>query len=260
MRFQSYLISEDREYLEYCHAIDYIFSEEYSESNLSEMINENVFARIKELVSGSLLTVFKSIKSEIESIAESIGIGVRELVDAFKQRDVFLMLKAIGFNIGILMKGIHQLTGLIRQGLLGIFKEIHDLGLVQRIKSGAMKVDDVLNKYPLLKKVSGIAVAGILFYIWLNMTFIGNLDYDFNFSDMVAALKGNYTISDMFISPEGLLLMTLFNTGSLISAPWLGSTMYNLILALTYTGYVHLKKNDYEVLRKLKSKIKTKSV
>jgi hypothetical protein len=48
------------------------------------------------------------------------------------------------------------------------------------------------------------------------MTFIGDLDYDFNFSDLIAALKGSFSIADLFTSPNGLMLIALFGTGSML--------------------------------------------
>ena len=45
-----------------------------------------------------------------------------------------------------------------------------------------MKVDQVIQKYPKIAKVTGIVVAGLLLFMWINMTFIGDLDYDFNFN------------------------------------------------------------------------------
>ena len=124
-----------------------------------------------------------------------------------------------------------------------------------------MKVDEVLDRYPKLKMVTGFVVAGLLLYIWLNMTFIGDLDYDFNFTDLTNALGGSFSIADLFVSPEGLMLMTLFGTGAAfgLSIPWLGKTAFNLTLAIVYTGYARLKgkdKNWKESLKRFKKKIR----
>jgi hypothetical protein len=138
-----------------------------------------------------------------------------------------------------MLKCLNELTTLIDKGLLTIFKEIYKLKIFQKLKSGAIKIDEVLDQYPTLKKISGFGMAGILLYIWLNMTFIGSFGYDFNFSDIIGALQGSYQIADLFVSPQGLMLMTLFGTGSLfgLSIPWLGRSLYNLTLAIIYNGY-----------------------
>ncbi len=88
------------------------------------------------------------------------------------------------------------------------------------------------------------------------MTFIGDLDYDFNWGDIIGALSGSFTITDLFLSPSGLMMITLFLTGGLISVPWLGSSSYNILVALFYTGYTKLKGKDFNILKNIKAKIK----
>lgn len=156
-----------------------------------------------------------------------------------------------------MFRAITETGKLVRQGLFKIFERISKNKYIEKLRNGVMKIDDFFNEHPLLKKVTGIVVAGILIYIWLSMTFIGDLDYDFNWSDIIAALMGSFTLTDMFLSPSGLMMMTLFVTGGLISFPWLGSSIYNLVVALTYTGYKMIRdRKDNEVLKKLKRFIK----
>ena len=183
-----------------------------------------------------------------------------DIYQAFKEKSVFEILKAVGFKIEKLFKAVLKFTNLIRQGLTKVFEEIHKLGIIQLLQKGVMKVDDFLNRYPLLKKVVGPALVGLLLFMWLNMTFIGDLDYDFNFDDIVGALNGNFTLVDLFISPKGLMLITLFLTGLLsggaISIPWLVHSHYNLALAFVYTGLRRVKTGS-KVISIIKGLIKT---
>lgn len=99
--------------------------------------------------------------------------------------------------------------------------------------------------------------------MWLNMTFIGDVEYDLDFSNIFAAISGNFSIADLFISTEGLTLIALFGTGVLfgISVPWLGRGIYNLILSLVYTISRKVKDKDKSLndsLKKIKNKIQTK--
>ena len=93
------------------------------------------------------------------------------------------------------------------------------------------------------------------------MTFIGDLDYDFNFTNVVNSLQGRYSITDLFVSADGLMLIALFGSGTAfgLSMPWLGAKSYNLLLALTYTGYYrYIKPNERKgsaALKSLKQKI-----
>ena len=225
--------------------------------NESYLINEGIFDKLKDLnlVKG-LIDFFNDIKEIINALASEFKLGVKEIIKAFKNRDVFGVLKAFGFNLKLMIKSINAFTGIIRKGILKIFEEMASTGVFQKIRSGALKVDEVLNRYPLLKKVAGIAVAGLLLYIWLNMTFIGDMDYDFNFGDLVAALRGSFSLADLFVSPSGLMLIALLGTGSLLglSAPWLGKSSYNLIMGLSYTAFAKIKESA--LMAKIKKKLK----
>ena len=95
------------------------------------------------------------------------------------------------------------------------------------------------------------------------MTFIAkysDVDYDVSFSDIVSAivlaLTGNFLLADLFASPSGFMVITLFFAGSLISFPWLGLTIINFSMAVVYTGYKKFKNSDRATLRKIQSKIK----
>ena len=234
----------------YCNAIDKV---------LIDKLDEGVFDSIKNLkITGSLIKVFKELKSSIVDISKQFDIGLSDIVIAFKQRDIFGLLRSVGFKIKLLFKSINALSTAVRGGLFSIFKEIADSGIMQKIRSGVMKIDDVLNQYPKLKKIGGLVIAGLLLYMWLNMTFIGDLDYDFNFGDIAAALKGSFSLTDLFTSPSGLMLITLFGTGSLLglSVPWLGKSLYNFTVAIVYTGFIKSKKAGFN-LSTIKSKIKT---
>lgn len=234
-------------YESYCIAIDMVFENKLKEEFFYGCITEGFFDNIKRMnLSREFVRLFRDLKRNIQKLARDFRLNLTDIINAFKQKDVFKILKAFGFNFLLIFRAMNEFTKAIRGGLLAIFREIFKLGIFKKIRSGAMKVDEFLDKYPKLKKVSGFLIAGILLYIWLNMTFIGDLDYDFNFSDLTNALAGTFSITDLFVSPEGLMLMTLFGTGMAfgLSIPWLGKSAYNLTLAIVYTGYARLKGKD----------------
>lgn len=267
MRLENYLVEEEivtsLTYEDYCCVMDYVFSEEYTEEGLEHILSESFVGRLVGKVKDKAVEYFKrsfkAIKNELVSIMAEFKMGWKELVIAFKERNIWNFFNAIKFNIKGLIKSVAALGKFVRQGLFAIFNDLAKTKTFQKIQAGTMKVDEVMDRYPLLKKVTGIVVAGLLFYIWLNMTFIGDLDYDFNFTTLAAAFAGAYTLTELFASPDGLVLMTLFATGGLISVAWLGSTVGNLTLALVYTAFTHLRGRDLMIvdkLKKMKKKIK----
>lgn len=242
----------------YCGAIDLVFEERLNESYFYSSLDESLLGNIRKLnISRGLIKVFNELKYNIQKVAKDFKMNLAQMIQAFKNREVFDMLKAFGFNFKLIFRAIGAFTNALRGGLLEVFKEMARTKTFQKIRRGAIKIDEVLDKYPILRRVTGIVVAGLLLYIWLNMTFIGDLDYDFNFSDTVAALHGSFSIANIFTSPEGLMLITLFGTGAAfgLSVPWLGKSLYNLTLAVIYTGYAKLK-GDKKKIAQLKKKMR----
>jgi hypothetical protein len=220
-------------------------------------LDEDIITYIRNLrLTREWINIFRHLKRELDKIAKDFKINYLDIVKSFQNKDVYNFLKAFRFNIRLILRGFTELSAFFRSGLLAVFKSIYRTKAIQKLRSGALKVDEFLNRYPLLKKIGGLAIAALLLYIWLNMTFIGDLDYDFNFSDIVGALKGSFSIADLFVSPSGLMLVTLFGSGAALglSMPWLGKKAYNLILAIFYTTYDKVKGNK-DILKRVQRKL-----
>jgi len=242
----------------YCGALESAFEQTLTESYFHSYLDENIFGNIRKLnLARGLVRVFNELRYNIQKVAKDFMMNLNDLISAFKNRNVYDMLRAFGFNFKLVFRAISAFTNALKGGLLEVFRDLARTKGFQKIRRGAIKVDEILDKYPILKRLTGIVVAGLLLYIWLNMTFIGDLDYDFNFTDTVAALHGSFSIADLFTSPEGLMLMTLFGTGFAfgLSVPWLGKSLYNLTLAIFYTGYAKIK-GDKKKLAQIKKKMR----
>jgi hypothetical protein len=243
---QSDSLSEDYAFVThelYCEALDAAQMGILTESYFEPYLDEGIWDEIKKLnVASQLVSVFKEIQAFLVDLKDSVKIGISDLVEAFKQRDVFAVLKVFGFSIMKVFKVIQAATGFVRQGILKIFEEIHKTGMIQKLQKGVIKIDEFMDKYPLLKKVTGIAIAGLLIYIWLNMSFIGDPEFDLDLSVVAGALSGNYTLADLFLSPSGLAMLALLATGAMgLLFPWLGAKVYNTVLAFAYTGFKKIK-------------------
>ena len=231
-------------YEQYCNAID------------TTMLHEGAFNDLKGKMSPVFFRAFRETKGTLDKIGKDFKIGGSDLLAAIKQKDFFKIFKAFGFNIKLMLKSMNSLSELIRKGLMSVFAKLAKTKTIQKIRKGLIKVDDLVQQHPILATVTGVGVAGLLLYIWLNMTFIGNLDYDFDFSDMASALKGDFSLADLFTSDSGLMMVALFGSGAMfgLSVPWLGKTAYNLITAIFYTLFK--KKKHKTLVTKLKKYIK----
>lgn len=219
-----------------------------------------IWDKIKDLnISKDLVKLFNQLGDFVGNLKDQFGIGLDKVVKAFKQRDIFALLKAIGFNIQVLFKAVQAGAKAISGGLLKIFEEIHKNGMFQKLQKGLMTVDELLNKYPMIKKVGGIAVAGILLFIWMNMSFTGDASFDLDLGIIILALHGSFSLAQLFGSPSGLMMIALLATGFMgISFPWIGHNVLNLVLALIYTGFTKLK--DSQMMKALKSHLELKKI
>ena len=187
------------------------------------------------------LTKFASdLKGHLSGWVEQLGLSMTDVLRAFLSRDVFNFLSKVGFNLSKALKAVNQALSVVKTGLVRTFERIEKEGWLQKLQQGTAKIDELLSHYPLLKKLTGPVVAGLLIYMWFSMSFTGSLSYDMDLSHIVDALAGSYSIQDLLATPNGLAQMTLLVTGVLtggaLSFPWLGASLANFILALLYTG------------------------
>lgn len=219
------------------------------------MLPESALPAMDEGILDRITGAFRKLKKELKLLVDELMMDAGLIMDALKQKTVFGILKAFGFSLKALLKSLNKLTGLFRKGLHKVFEELHKTGLIQAVHAGTTKVDAIMDQFPLLKKLTGPLIAALLFYIWVNMTFVGDFGYDFDWSDMAAALAGNYSLAELFTSPAGLMTVTLFATGGLVSVAWLGSTGANALLAIIYTGLQHLKGSTNPTVKRIRARM-----
>jgi hypothetical protein len=139
------------------------------------------------------------------------------------------------------------------------FEKLHKTKAIQKLQKGTMKADQFLNKNPFLKKMGGPLVAGALAYQWLNMSFSGDFDDDFNLDNLVNALQGDYSLEELIATPDGLKglaqLAAGIATGGLLSFPW--HKKMNIAFAAAYTGARRLgdSKGAQQMFEKFRNKL-----
>jgi hypothetical protein len=177
----------------------------------------------------------KKIWSFLKELKDIIKVKIMDLAKLFMNKLVFKFFAKIKFSM-------KYLFDLVKKGFKAYKEVIKAIGdYLSKTKVGRWTEDKLkdldafLAKHPKTKRIAGMAVAGILIYIWLNMTFTGNADYDFDMGDMILALGGGFTLSTLFAGPEGMALLTLFVTGVIgLSFPWPGPQHLQFIGAIVY--------------------------
>uniref|UniRef100_A0A6M3K5E6 Uncharacterized protein n=1 Tax=viral metagenome TaxID=1070528 RepID=A0A6M3K5E6_9ZZZZ len=236
MRLKQYLIDEF-EYIEFCNFID-----NYS---LNEGILDTVIGKLKEKI------------DLIKDVANKIGMDFGKLAIIFKDKKIFTFFQKIGWSFVKLFELVKKGFKLANTLSDVIAEYIAKNKVVQWTTEKLKDLDEYLSKHPKTRMIVGIAVAAILIYIWLNMTFVGDPSYDFNMGDILLAMAGKMSIAGIFGGANGIKLLMLFATGLAgLSFPWPGPT------SIKFTGAVigsliHMIKKKFPEMRMKLTHLKT---
>ena len=212
---------------------------EFIESDLQEREDYDraleLFER-NELNEDILSGLSSSIRSKldfIKTLAANSKAKIEDVVKLFKDSRVFKFFSSIRFDLNSLWKIVK--TGYAAYGQLqrAIAEYIAKTKVGKWTEDALRGLDEWLQNHPRLKRIGGYAVAALLIYIWLNMSFTGDISYDFDFSDVLTALSGKYALSTLFAGTEGTRLLILFATGMIgLGFPWPGPTSVHFAVAV----------------------------
>ena len=169
----------------------------------------------------------------IQTLASAAKADVQEIITMFKDSRVFKFFSSIRFDLNKLWKSVKAGYAAYATVQKAIAEYIAKSKIGRWTEEALRGLDDWLQNHPKLKKIAGVAVAGMLIYIWMNMSFTGDFHYDFDFSDVLSALSGNFALSTLFAGTDGTRLLLLFATGVIgLSFPWPGPTSTKFVIAL----------------------------
>lgn len=177
----------------------------------------------------------KKIWSFLTELKDLVKVKIADLVKLFLNKVVFKFFAKIKFSMKYLFNLVKKGFKAYKEVIKAIGDYLANTKVGKWTEEKLKDLDAFLAKHPKTKRIAGMAVAGILIYIWLNMTFTGNADYDFDMGDMILALAGGFTLSTLFAGPEGMALLTLFATGVIgLSFPWPGPQHLQFVGAVLY--------------------------
>lgn len=191
----------------------------------SNMLNEFISG-----IAGNLKKYYDFIKN----IAQQVKVGIKDIAAMLKNKKIFEFFQKIKFSMVNLFSKVKLGFKYYKELRSAISEYLSSTKVVKWTEEKLRGLDAFLSKHPKTKRLAGVAVGAILLYIWLNMSFTGDFDYDFDQSTLISALMGNFTLSDIFSGPEGIKLITLFVTGTLFSFPWPGPQAALFSLSLLY--------------------------
>jgi hypothetical protein len=189
----------------------------------------------------------------IKELAISVKADFFELLNAFRNVTIYKLFKLIKWDL-------EQMWDLVKKGFKAyeklqkdIAKWVAESQLGQTFINDIKAFDEFFEKHPWVKNVAGPVVAGILIFIWLNMTFTGDFAYDFNLSSVILALTGKYTLYKFFGSEDGIRMLVLLATGVLLSLsfPWPGPDSIKYLTAVVVSLINYAKGSEEEKVKKV---------
>lgn len=218
---------------------------------------------------GRLLLEFsfgKEIKEKIQfikQIAIDTGFKLKDLLTLFMEKTVFKLFQIIGWSFKSLFELIKKGFQVYKDFQLAIADFIGNTKAIEWTKDKLIELDKFLKTHPKTKRIAGVAVAGLLVFVWLQMTFTGDFLDDFSIDAVFQALTGNYSLHEFFGTPPGIRMLMLFATGAItgLSFPWPGSSMIKFGIAVLTTLAKYFKKrlskgNDLEQFESYKKVFK----
>jgi len=189
----------------------------------------------------------------IKELAVTVKADFFQLLNAFRDTKVYKLFKLIEWNLDnmwdLVKKGFKAYEKLQKD----IAKWVAESQLGQEFINDIKAFDEFFEKHPWVKNVAGPVVAGILIFIWLNMTFTGDFNYDFDLSSVILALTGKYTLYKFFGSEDGIRMLILLATGVLLSLsfPWPGPDSIKYLTAVVVSLINYAKGSEEEKVKKV---------
>lgn len=201
-------------------------------------------------------SVFDGMKFRLNEITKALREPKDDIMKALNEPSVRHTLNAAGGSVKGLAKAALEVLKIPNTALGKTFEELHKTKAFQKLQKGTMKVDEFLDKYPTVKKIGGGIMAGAMIYQWLNMSFSGDFDDDFNITQIGEALMGNYSIAGFIASPSGAKALAQLAagiaTGGVASFPW--HKGMNITFAAVYTAAK--KMGDTGLMEKAQNQIR----
>ena len=203
-------------------------------------------------------TLKKELQATASEFVKDFGIAKENIKAAWKEKSVFKVVKAVGLGGAKVAKDGLQF---VDDAVNFAADKVAATSAIKGLQKGLIKVDEFMDKYPKLKTASGVAIAGFLTYQWLSMSFSGNLDSDYDLSNIPEAIAGNIGFADVLATPAGIkglgLLATGVLTGGGLKTLWLGGKR-GMLMAAAYTGAMKIgdKATENSMFAKMRQFIK----
>lgn len=215
-----------------------IIAEIIEESEEAQLFQEFCYYldRLERMEEGFFDSLKSNIKDKLDfvkALSSEFGLKLSSLIALFKDSKVFKFFQSVGWSFQAIFDLVKKGFSAANIIATEISKYLANTKVGKWTEEKLKELDEWLQKNPRVRKIAGLGVAGLLIYIWLNMTFTGDFAYDFDFSDILMAVVGKFSLAKLFSGTDGIKLLMLFATGMIgLSFPWPGPTSVKFITAV----------------------------
>mgnify|MGYP001291499801 CR=1 FL=1 len=169
---------------------------------------------------------------------------------AMNNKNTFSIAKLNNFSVDDVLenskKGYNAVANVIKYLPKKAAEKINNTKAGEKKDKLLKKADDWLKKHPKTKRAVMLGAAGAVTYMWTQMTFIGEPEYDFDLSGVAGAASGTATLSDLFGGTQGTKFLGLFATAKAtgLSFPYPGKNLAKFAVGITYGAYKLKKHKD----------------
>lgn len=194
-------------------------------------------------------------KEQVHHVSSNLGITKSAVITAFKEPKMSNLLEATGYSFATLWGAVHMAHKVAEQGALHVIAQLAEHHALHKVAHKgahkAKKVDELVEKYPVLKKLTGPALAGMLIYGY-TLTEPHKLG-DWDLGNVKKALAGEFGIHDFLQTSEALYLGVHVATGKALSLSAIAQSASTLALGLACTTIIN---SDNPRLQKLAGHVK----
>ena len=198
--------------------------------NSNGVINESLLDKFSDAVKGGI--------DFIKKFTELVKGNLLDMLKVFKEKVLFAFFSKIAWSITELVNLVHRGYKLWKDLHNIIAKYVAETGVVKWTSDKLSALDAFLNKHPIIKKGGSLVIVGFLIYQWTSMvSFTGDIEFDFDQTTLFDAIKGNYSLADLFSSESGIKMLLFIATGVLtgLTFPWPGESWVLFALSIVYT-------------------------
>lgn len=199
----------------------------------------------------------QELTDHIEGIAKSLKITAAHVELAFKEPQPQNMLKACSYSVALMYGAFQEASRMADNGVMSALVHIAGVRTMsnvgQKIKDKSGSVDNIIKKYPVLKALTGPAIAGLMLYGYTTCN-TNNLG-DWDLAKVAKAFKGDVSVEDFVQSGEAHSLGTYLAEGNGMSLSALAASSISLGIGLVATA---VNNSDSPKLKEIASSIRTK--